>query len=112
MQCNAYPIHILISWSFNEACLLIITCDVFDSIALTLTTIDPVVDKRACELDVGIGVFDACCCPRCCNWEMNDRECALVVVMVGVISMYVECCDAMRDYLWFYVRRFGRLVTV
>ena len=20
-------------------------------------------------------VFDACWCPRCCNWEMNDREC-------------------------------------
>ena len=25
---------------------------------------------------------------------MNDRECALVVVVVGVIRMYVECCEA------------------
>ena len=37
-------------------------------------------------------VFDACCCPRCCNWEMNMiGNVALVVLVVGVISMYVEC---------------------
>ena len=39
-------------------------------------------------------------------WEMNDRECALMVVVVGVISMYVECCEATRDCLWFFVQQF------
>ena len=45
-------------------------------------------------------------------WEMNDRECALMVVVVGVIRVYVEYCEAPRDYLWFFVQRFRLLVAV
>ena len=44
--------------------------------------------------------------------EMNDRECDLMVVVVGVISLYVECCEATRDYVWFCVQRFWGLVAV
>ena len=40
-------------------------------------------------------------------WEMNFRECDLVVVVVGVISGYVECSEATRNYLWFCVQRLG-----
>ena len=31
------------------------------------------------------------------DWAMNDRECDLVVAVFGVIRMYVECCEAMRN---------------
>ena len=40
-------------------------------------------------------------------WEMNDRECALMVAVDGAIRMYVEYCEATRDCLWFFVQRFG-----
>ena len=45
-------------------------------------------------------------------WEMNDRECALMMSVVGVIRMYVECCEATRDCVWFYVQQFGGLVPM
>ena len=31
------------------------------------------------------------------DWAMNDRECDLVVAVFGVISVYVECCEALRN---------------
>ena len=46
-------------------------------------------------------------------WETNDWECDFVaVVVVCVIRLYVECCEAMRDCEWFCVQRFGGLVAV
>ena len=38
--------------------------------------------------------------------DINDRKCDLVVMVVDVIRVYVECCDVMRNCLWFCVQQF------